>query len=243
MRIDPKATIGRYPAIQVRRTLQNLQDLMKWGLVELETAAALTPGSGRALVKVLRAQGLIEAAGRGTWIITQAGQRFASATAAKPVTRATAERALSQFLDRVKRVNENPYFLAKVTRVVLFGSMLKPEVDRLSDVDLAIELARKEPDFERSRIQNYERVDELANQGRRFRNFLEREQCWFWEAFRFLKGASRVIALADYNAEKTLIITVPHRVLIGEPEQAPVELAPRASPPAVRKRRPRGCPF
>ena len=49
----------------------------------------------------------------------------------------TAEKALAQFLERVTRVNEDPYFLAKATRVVLFGSMLKPEVERLSDVDLA----------------------------------------------------------------------------------------------------------
>jgi hypothetical protein len=41
---------------------------------------------------------------------------LSSATAAKPVTRATAERALSQFLERVTQVNQNPYFL-----VVLFG--------------------------------------------------------------------------------------------------------------------------
>ena len=49
-------------------------------------------------------------------------------TAAKPVTQATAERALSQFLERVTLVNHNPYFLAKVTNRVLFGGMLKPEV-------------------------------------------------------------------------------------------------------------------
>ena len=28
----------------------------------------------------------------------------------------------------------DPYFLAKVARIVLFGSMLKSEIDRLSDV-------------------------------------------------------------------------------------------------------------
>ena len=40
-------------------------------------------------------------------------------------------------------------------RVVLFGSMLTPEVDRLSDVDVAVELATKETDFDRAREQNY----------------------------------------------------------------------------------------
>jgi len=207
------------------------------------TAAGLTPGQGGALVRALRAEGLIEAAGRGIWTITQAGQTYSSATAAKPVTRGTAERALSQFLERVTLVNQNSFFLAKATRVVLFGSMLKPEVERLSDVDLAVELTRKEPDFERAQEQNQQRAEELANMGRSFRNVLEWEFCWHGEAFRFLKGRSRVIALADFNAEKTFVLAVPHRFLIGEPEQMAVQLSPTAHELAVRKRRPRNCPF
>jgi predicted nucleotidyltransferase len=150
---------------------------------------------------------------------------------------------MSQFLERVTQVNQNPYFLAKVTRVVLFGSMLKPEVERLSDVDVAVELTRKEPDFERAQEQNQQRAEELANHGRRFQNVLEWECCWYWEAFRFLKGRSRVIALADFSAEKTFVLAVPHRFLIGEPEQMAVQLSPPAHEHAARKRRPRNCPF
>jgi predicted nucleotidyltransferase len=68
-------------------------------------------------------------------------------------------------LDRVGQVNRDPYFLGKVVRVVLFGSMLKPEADRLSDVDVAVELATKETDFDRAREQNYVRAEELEDQG------------------------------------------------------------------------------
>jgi len=200
-------------------------------------------GARGALARTLRTEGLIEAAGRGIWTITQAGQRFSSATAAKPETRATAERALSQFLDDVTLVNQTPYFLARVTKVVLFGSPLTPEVERLSDVDVAVELARKEPNLERALEQNQQRAEELANIGLRFRNFLEVEGNWYWEAFRFLKGRSHVIALADFNAEKTLVLAVPHRFLIGEPEQMAMQLAPAAREPAVRNRRPRNCLF
>ena len=133
--------------------------------------------------------------------------------------------------------------MAKVTRVVLFGSMLKPDVERLSDVDLAVELTRKEPGYEQALEQNQQRAEELASIGRRFRNFLEVKACWYWEAFRFLKGRSRVIALADFNAEKTFVLAVPHRFLIGEPEQEAVQLSPTTAVPAARKRRPRNCPF
>lgn len=63
--------------------------------------------------------------------------------------------------------------LAKAIRVVLFGSMLKPETERLSDVDLAVELASKEVDFDRARLKNQQRAEKLADQGRGCRNFLE----------------------------------------------------------------------
>ena len=200
-------------------------------------------GEGRALIKGLLAEGLIEAAGRDTWKVTQAGQTLSSATAARRVTRATAQKALQQFLGRVERVNNDPYFLGNVTRVVLFGSMLKPEVERLSDVDLAVELASKEPDFDRARVKNYERVEELATQGHRFRNFLEREGCWYWEIFRFLKGQSRVIALADYSVEKTFVLTVPHRFLIARQNRSRCNRPPSTPKPAAPQRRPRDCPF
>jgi predicted nucleotidyltransferase len=110
---------------------------------------------------------------------------MAVATAARPVTRQTAERALAECLERVARVNDDPYFLARVVRVALYGSMLRPEVERLSDVDLAVQLVAKEADFERLREANAERVEQLAILGGRFSNFLEEQFCWFLEAFRF----------------------------------------------------------
>src|SRR5437016_7406985 len=208
MRIDPKGMVAGWPALLVRRTLRQLRTRLQWGLGELESAASAEAGEGRALIRALLAEGLIEAAGRDAWKVTQAGQTLSSATAAKRVTRATAQEALQQFLGRVEQVNNDPYFLGKVTRVVLFGSMLKPEVERLSDVDLAVEVASKEADFDRARAKNYERVEKLATRGHRFRNFVEQEGCWYWEVFGFLKGQSLVIALADYAAEKRFVLTV-----------------------------------
>jgi len=243
MRIDPKGAVAGRPALLVRQTLRHLRTRLPWGLSELESAASVEAGEGRALIKALLAEGLIEAAGRNAWKVTQAGQTLSSATAAKRVTRATAQRALQQFLGRVEQVNSDPYFLGKVTRVVLFGSMLKPAVERLSDVDLAVEVASKESDFNQARAENYERVEKLAAKGHRFRNFLEQEGCWYWEVFGFLKGRSRVVALADYATEKTFVLTVPHRVLLGDADttlSAPIPGKPQRPVP---KTRPRDCPF
>src|ERR1700690_1699109 len=69
-----KGRFGQYPALLVRTTLRHLRSRLSWGLDELEAAAGLKPGDGRALVKALRSEGLIEAAGRGAWEVTQAGR-------------------------------------------------------------------------------------------------------------------------------------------------------------------------
>jgi len=243
MRIDPEDTIGDYPALLVRKVLRHLRNAFEWGKPELEAAAALSPGSGDALAAALRSEGLIEAAGPGKWTVTQAGLTLAAATAAKPVTRATAERALSEFLGRVTRVNQDAYFLSKVTRVVLFGSMLRPEVERLSDVDLAVELTPKEADCDRALAQNEQRAEEMENAGHHFRHFLERMCCGQLETFRFLKGRSRVISLADYKVEKAFVDAVPHRVIAGAREEAPADSAWNAPQLPRRLRPPRGCPF
>jgi len=170
--------------------------------------------------------------------VTQAGRTLAAASASRPVTRTTAARALAQLLERVAKVNGDPYFLARVNRVVLFGSLLRPEVERLSDVDVAVELIEKETDWDRAREKNDERVQELLAQGRRFRGFLDVAACWHMETFWFLKGGSRVIALADYRAEKRFVLDVPHRFLVGDPEVLTAEASPPKPPP-----RPRWSPF
>jgi len=76
MRIDPKEMIRGYPALVVRKAMRYLRDWDRWGIENLETAAAFAPGTGPALVKALRAEGLVETSGTGAWIITQAGRRF-----------------------------------------------------------------------------------------------------------------------------------------------------------------------
>jgi predicted nucleotidyltransferase len=180
-------------------------------------------------LRALSAAGLVKKVGRGSWEISAAGQRLSSATATKPITRETAEKALGEFLTRVERVNRDSRFLGRVNRVVLFGSMLREEVDRLSDVDLAVEVVPKIADPERLAPKNRRRVEALLAAGHVFRNVLDMHFCWYREVFRFLKSRSRVISLADYAAEKSLILNVPHHMLLGEDETVPA--APPTKPP------------
>ena len=151
--------------------------------------------------------------------------------------RATAERALGDFLGRVDHVNRRSVFLAKVVEVVLFGSMLKPEVDRVSDVDLAVEIVPKESNPVRARAINERRVVEMELLGRSFRGFLDRELFWYWEAFRYLKGGSRVISLANLKAEAEIVLAGPHQILYAESAWKP-DAPPRTAVVHPRRREP-----
>jgi len=86
--------------------------------------------------------------------------------------------------------------------------MLKPQVKRLSDINLAVQLVAKETDFYRLREANAERVEQLAIIGCRCKIFVEEQFRWFLETFELLKGRSRVI-LAAYKYGKAPSVGCP----------------------------------
>src|SRR3954451_5109597 len=144
----------------------------------LEAVAGLPRGVGQELARALAAQGLIRKLQKDAWTICQAGITFTVATAAKRLTRATAERALATFMERVARVNTDAYFLGQVTRVALFGSMLNPDIDRPSDIDIAVEIAPKITERDSHIKKNNERVQELITLGHHFHHTIEYAACW-----------------------------------------------------------------
>jgi predicted nucleotidyltransferase len=245
MRIDPKAKVGGYPTLVVRKLVRRLNSRLTWDLETVQRMLSVGPGEARGLVKALEAAGLAKGnRGRGprTWTTTQLAQSFGSATAATAITRQTAAAALARFLERVDRVNSDDYFLAQVTRVILFGSYLRAEVNRLGDVDVAVELQPKEADRSRLRELNYRRAAEWERNGHRFSRVLDRESWWQMETFRFLKDRSRSISLVDYQTEKAFVDQVPHRILFSKREEG---AKPPLQPPTPirRARRPKDCPF
>jgi hypothetical protein len=245
MRIDPKARVGGYPTLLVRKLVRGLNNRLAWDWETVQRILSVGPGEARALVKALEAAGLAKASrgkGRKTWMTTQLAQSFGSATAAKPISRQTADAALAQLLERVDRVNSDGHFLAQIAQVILFGSYLRPEVDRLGDVDVAVELRPKEADRGRLRELSYQRAAELERNGHRFRPTLDRESWWQMETFRYLKGRSRSISLVDYQTEKEFVDQVPHKVLFAAPE-ARAKPAKESPTQVRRSRRPKGCPF
>jgi len=245
MRIDPKASIRGIPVLQLRKLVRTLNSRLSWDLETIQAVLSVSPQEAEQVLSALEAAHLASprrGKGSKTWTTTARAQAFASATAAKPITRQTAKRELAEFLDRVDRVNSDDRFLAKVTRVILFGSYLRSEIDRLSDVDIAIQLEPKEKDRKILRQLNCRRVAELERQGHRFVGILDRELWWRSETFRFLKGRSRSMSVSDYKREREFVDRVPHRTLLCTSDDNP-EPARKVPKRARLARRPKGSPF
>ncbi|MGW4367030.1 nucleotidyltransferase domain-containing protein [Nocardia takedensis] len=144
--------------------------------------------------------------------LTVRGGAFKNASAAKPVHRATADAALAKFLARVREVEANPMSLCVVERVILFGSMLDPDRDRVSDVDLAIAVVDNTKVRAAAGERTADSVFLTEMSGRRHASGYMGEV----SVFKFLKNRSRVLSLTRIGAGGTiggLPPETPHRIV------------------------------
>ena len=108
--------------------------------------------------------------------------------------RSTAEKLIKEFISRAIEVKNNPYYLFKVKRAIVFGSYLSNE-ERISDIDIAIEIISKEVDTKKHKILVDKKIREVHNKGRQFRSDLE---AIFWpqiEVEQYLRAKSSSISL------------------------------------------------
>ncbi len=225
MRIDPRDKIGGVPVMEVRDLLLRFMGAAVVGAYFRDEA----------LLGVLLAQGLVGQLDRdptqlreprvvigpgdhaaGPWYdLTDEGNRFAQASAAAPLKRATAERKLREFMARVEQVNQSEEFAYRVKRVVLFGSYLT-DAERVNDIDLAVQLAPRWDGFDVGRQYQKEQERVRLAPRHRKRNAFAVEQ-WPWrEVFLFLKGRSR--AFSFHGIDDPILRGIPKRVLYSSEE-------------------------
>jgi len=201
MRIDPKSSIAGRPALEIRNLLRRGMGY-QWTPMFVCERLGVSEAEAQRVIDELSREGYIELddsfPGRPLWGNTVAGNALAMASAAKPVRRATAEKKVAEFLERVRRVNEDPYYLYKVTRVEVFGSYLTDQ-EKLNDVDLAVELEPRYQDRDQQQAYERERTEEAARKGRTFRHFVDAMAWPRNETLLFLKSRSRTISLHDIS--------------------------------------------
>jgi predicted nucleotidyltransferase len=198
MNIDSKTTLAGVPILRVRNFLRATAE-RGWTCDALNEAFG--PEIARELLAVLPADGYVTARdedGASVYTNTPKAGQLARASAASPISRARAERALTELVQRCEEVRRDPGFLYKVRRALLFGSMLT-ERTTVSDVDIAIELSPKETDPELHAAKMREQGREAQQAGRRFSSFVEMLSWGETRVRRFLKGRSRIIQLTQID--------------------------------------------
>lgn len=196
MKINPKETIAESPLLKIR-------DLLKKGKAESIVLTAsflkITKKKARQLLKNLLELGYIEEVqvdGYKIYRNTLKGNALALSKAVPSLSREKADALYNAFIERVKQVNQEDYYLYKVTKVQLFGSYLtvSPVVN---DIDICLELDRKEADSEIWLKQNQARVSEAAQKGVRFNTYLDELFYSEREVRSFLSAKSRYLSFHD----------------------------------------------
>jgi predicted nucleotidyltransferase len=221
MHIDPKEKIAEVPILKVRKLLRYVDNEMEWGKDLIVGLLEISPKKVNTFLQELGRRGYIEP-GRvldrqQLWRKTLKGSTLGLASAAKPVTRKTADRLFFQFMDRVKRVNSNPYFLIKVKKVVLFGSYLT-NTPRLNDVDIAVELTWKEDHREVLKKDKAQLAFDLAHEaekkGRTFGTIIDRLSWLEDEVKLYLKSRSRTLSI--HSITDQILDQVEHKVVLSD---------------------------
>jgi len=237
MQISGRATLGGIPILEVRKVFR---DHLAWHAdsLYLNRVKDTLNMNDRQVKKFLRAlieQGLItearmtsrQAFHEQEFPITEKGQNFARASAAKRIKRETAKAVVEGFMKRVEEVNQDRLgFSFKVQTVIVYGSFLRNN-ETLGDVDIAVELV---PRFGELGSSEQKAADKKRTAGRNFQRFMD---ALYWpetEVKRFLKNRKRSISLHDMHSfihmEKQNDFS--YTVLLGDEERvkAMLEKAP-----------------
>ncbi len=218
MRIDSKDDFLGVPILTIRNFLHRSRRRCGGSVSESFARQVLKfgPEQTREILDELARQGFIEKGGscKGEqyWQNTIKGNSLSMATAARPVTRAKADQIFAEFMERVQKVNDDPYYLFRVTRVVLFGSYIR-DTPTINDIDIALQLAPKVDDLDR-RGELYEQ--RRRESPRNFRNLIDLIGWPMNEVWLFLKSRSRVLSLHDFELDQELLNTIEQKVVMAE---------------------------
>lgn len=199
MRIDPKSRIAGYPSLHIRDLLRRRATCLTPAYASKHLGVSVDQARG--LISSLEKEGWIEPINDTkppcSWRCTNAGAKLALASASRAIKRATAERLLSEFMERVRSINDDAGFLYTISRVAVFGSYLTDTED-LSDLDLAVEIEPRTTDKVQFRSLAAQRVAEAQQNGWAPRNKFELAAYPHTEIYKVLIGGKSAISLHGF---------------------------------------------
>jgi predicted nucleotidyltransferase len=208
MRIDSKEQIADVEILKVRDLLRRVNNTDEWEADFVVNRLKISPKKANRLIIELNRRGYIEPIRiyrqKQFYRKTLKGSTLGLASAAKPVTRKTANRIIAEFMDRVRQVNSDQSFLVKVKKVLVFGSYLTDAI-RINDIDVAVELTWKENHplvLNKDKAQLALNLSNIAEKkGKKFSSFIDRLEWPEHEVRLFLKSRSRTLSIHSIHDE------------------------------------------
>jgi hypothetical protein len=224
MHLDPKSQIDGFPVLEVRRLLRQVRFDGLLSFKFIMDDMYLSRRDTESFIACLKAEGLLEDYVLDKELhpselqylpyyqLTPKGSQFRAASATKQLHRKTADRLLADFIERIEALNGNPYYLGIVKKAVVFGSYLGTE-ERISDIDIALELDHREPDLKKFETLQRARVNEQMGEGRTFGIFIDELGWWEREAYLYLKNRKRGLSLHDWAVDQTIVKSGRHQIV------------------------------
>ena len=198
MRLSRGDQVAGLPATDARELMRHFDDVQPESMIGswIDTGGRTGAEIARAFaddgyLKVYN----VDRDGETWWESTIKGSALAQASFSPPITRVTAESLLAGVIDRARRFNADESHLIDITELVVFGSYLDPDVQRLGDLDLGVAFRSRIPGTtlpadQRKILLSYARVS-----GRPFSNLLDALSWPDTEALMILRNRSAAINL------------------------------------------------
>lgn len=195
----------------VRSFLLQAAEFLSWTQTYAASTLGLDTKTAAGVVAALSMVGYVEPDpdDRKKWRNTEAGNAVAGVSKARPVARKTVDRSLQQVLERIRDVNMEKQFLYAVNKAVVFGPYLAG-VEKIKNVDIALELTPKLADEKKRKEAVNADAQKAEEDGKRFKSYADRRAWGQNKVRKYLKGATRAIALHDLNET---IRAQPHEVI------------------------------
>lgn len=185
MRINPGDRTGALDAVETRSRIRQLPISESITSLLVSQHLDITESEAAEWIQELLSLGLLHQIDSFVGL-TADGSRLGSATIGAGFARATALRALRGLDSRIERVAvERPHRIG-IDEVVVFGSILDSEQDRVGDVDVAVGL-----DLVGSNVT----LDGV------------------FDTYRVLRGRSRTISIVELEPNREIVESGPHLVI------------------------------
>jgi hypothetical protein len=205
MRIEKGQLIAGLAASDVRKLMRKAGQLI--GARTVTRVLGFSADDARRLLVELEREGFVVNSD-GYWTAATKGYALAAATATRPLRIETAQRLITQVIDRAKSVNRDRTLAYRVQLLVLFGSSASGKV-RPNDVDIACKL-----------VARFDGPKQKVSEDRRRRSKVEFANVSEWatwpklEILKRLKSRSRGISIQEL--QDWILESTPHRIIFSD---------------------------